>query len=243
MVKLPPAFAPTRPQIAAMAGITTLMLVLGMTAPAAMVNMNLSAHDVGGVIMPPGMIMDFDTPAQSMRDMGAIHPRLVSYEAPADARGDQVLEPRIENGVKVFDIEASVIRWNILGDETVEAYAYNNQIPGRRLTLVQGDRVRINFTNGLPESSTIHWHGLVLPNEMDGAAEITQEPVPPGGSYVYEFDVVQSGTYFYHTHDHTDRQQALGLYGALLIEPRDPAAVLTADYDYTIQLQEWLKRE
>ncbi|MBA3518918.1 MAG: multicopper oxidase domain-containing protein [Rhizobiales bacterium] len=243
MATLPPAFAPTRPQIAAMAGITTLMLAGGFAAPMAMVNMSLSAHDVGGVIMPPGMIMDFDTPGESMRDMGAIHPRLVSYEAPADARGDQVLEPRIENGVKVFDIEASVIRWNILGDETVEAYAYNNQVPGPRLALVQGDRVRINFTNRLPESTTVHWHGLILPNEMDGPAEITQEPIPPGGRYTYAFDVIQSGTYFYHTHDHADRQQALGLYGALLIEPRDPAAALPADYDYTIQLQEWLKRE
>ena len=78
---------------------------------------------------------------------------------------------------------------------------------------------------------------------MDGPAKITQESVPPSGSYTYEFTVGQSGTYFYHSHDHPDRQQALGLYGALLIAPKDSGAEVKADLDYTIRLQEWLKRE
>jgi FtsP/CotA-like multicopper oxidase with cupredoxin domain len=97
--------------------------------------------------------------------------------------------------------------------------------------------------NSLPESTTVHWHGLMVPNKMDGPVKITQEPVPPGGSYSYEFDVGQSGTYFYHSLDHPDRQQALGLYGALLISPKDPATEVRADLDYTIQFEEWLKRE
>jgi FtsP/CotA-like multicopper oxidase with cupredoxin domain len=78
---------------------------------------------------------------------------------------------------------------------------------------------------------------------MDGPSKITQAPIPPRGSYVYEFDVDQAGTYFYHTHDHADRQQAFGLYGALLIARRNPSDEPKADLDYTIQLQEWLKRE
>jgi len=153
-----------------------------------------------------------------------------------------VLQPKIENGVKIFDIEASVIKWNILPDVTVDGFAYNRQIPGPRLELTEGDRVRINFRNALPETTTVHWHGLILPNAMDGPAEITQAPIPPGGSYVYEFTVGQSGSYFYHSHDHSDRQQGLGLYGALIIAPRDPAAEPKADLEYTIALQEWLKR-
>ena len=199
---------------------------------------------VGGVIMPPGMIMDFNTPAETMRSMGAVLPRDITYRAPIEARGDQLLEPRLENGVKVFDIESSVIRWSILPDETVEAFAYNNQVPGPRLQVTEGDRVRINFRNRLPETTTVHWHGLILPNEMDGPANITQEPIPSGGSYTYEFTVGQAGTFFYHSHDEPDRQQALGLYGALLIAPRDPTnAPAPADYDIVVQLQEWLKRE
>ena len=231
----------TAPQLTAVAGVTALMLLAGLVVPGFHVNLSLSAHDVGGRIMPPGMIMDFDTPAAAMRDMSAIHPRQVAYRAGKDARGDTVLEARIENGVKVFDIEASVIRWTILDGVEVDAYAFNRLVPGPRLQLVEGDRVRINFRNALPESTTVHWHGLIVPNEMDGPAEITQKPVPPSGSYRYEYTVQQSGTFFYHTHDHADRQQAFGLYGALLIEPRGSTEP-RADLEYTIQLQEWLKR-
>ncbi len=79
---------------------------------------------------------------------------------------------------------------------------------------------------------------------MDGPAEITQPPIEPGQSYTYEFTTQQQGTYFYHTHDHVDRQQALGLYGALIVDPKTPIASTPAyDMEYTIQLQEWLERE
>lgn len=233
----------TAPQLAALAGVTSFLLLSGMVIPGFSVNLGLSARDVDGSIMPPGMINTFDLPGEAMKDMAAVKPRHVVYAAAPDAKGDRILEPRIENGVKVFDIKAEIIRWNILPDVAVEAYAYNRQVPGPRLQVTEGDHVRINFRNALPESTTVHWHGLILPNEMDGPAKVTQDPVPPGGSYTYEFDVGQSGTYFYHSHDHPDRQQALGLYGALLIAPKDSTAEVRADIDYTIQLQEWLKRE
>jgi FtsP/CotA-like multicopper oxidase with cupredoxin domain len=233
----------TLPQLVALAGVTSFLLISGMVVPGFSVNLGLSARDVDGAIMPPGMINTFDLPGEAMKDMAAVKPRQVVYKAPADAKGDRVLEPRIEDGVKVFDIEASIIQWNILPDVAVEAYAYNRQVPGPRLQLTEGDHVRINFHNALPETTTVHWHGLIVPNEMDGPAKITQKPVPPGGSYTYEFTVGQSGTYFYHSHDHPDRQQALGLYGALLIAPKNPDAEVRADFDYTVQLQEWLKRE
>ncbi|RTL75148.1 MAG: DUF4396 domain-containing protein [Bradyrhizobiaceae bacterium] len=233
----------TTPQLVALAGVTGFLLISGMVIPGFSVNLGLSARDVDASIMPPGMINTFDLPGEAMKDMAAVKPRQVTYIAPPDAKGDQVLQPRIENGVKVFELEASVIRWNILPDVAVDAYAYNHQVPGPRLQMTEGDHVRINFHNNLPESTTVHWHGLIVPNEMDGPAKITQDPVPPGGSYTYEFTVGQSGTYFYHSHDHPDRQQALGLYGALLIAPKDPSAEVKADLDYTIQLQEWLKRE
>ena len=212
-------FDATFPQLAAVSGVSLIALALGMVAPANWVNLTLSARDVGGAIMPPGMIMDRDTPAEAMLDMAAVHPRLVSARYGLDARGDTELEPRLEDGVKVFDLETSVIRWTILPGTTVDAYALNGQVPGPRLHFKEGDRVRINVTNRLPESTTIHWHGLILPNEMDGPAEITQEPIEPGETYSYEFTAIQSGTYFYHSHDHVDRQQALGLYGALIIDP------------------------
>jgi FtsP/CotA-like multicopper oxidase with cupredoxin domain len=235
--------AVTKPQLAAVCMTTLLMLLGGMTVPSLFVNMNLSARDVGGAIMPPGMIMGWDTPGEAMRDMAAVHPRLVTTRAEPQARGDLPLEPKLEGGVKVFELEAGVVRWNILPDVKVEGYAFNGQVPGPRLHVTEGDRVRIKVTNRLPESTTVHWHGLILPNEMDGPAKITQAPIPPGGNYTYEFTTGQAGTFFYHTHDHADRQQALGLYGALIIDPKDPSRELVADKEYVIQLQEWLKRE
>jgi manganese oxidase len=234
---------PTRPQLVAVSLCTTLLLLFGMALPALFVNMRLSARDVGGAIMPPGMIMGWDTPGDAMRDMAAIHPRLVRAKAAAADRGDRPLEGVVVDGVRQFELETSVVRWNILPNVPVEAYAFNGQVPGPRLRVTEGERVRIKVTNRLPESTTVHWHGLILANNMDGPAKITQAPIPPGGSYTYEFTTEQSGTFFYHTHDHADRQQALGLYGALIIDPKTPAADERADKEYVAQLQEWLKRE
>jgi FtsP/CotA-like multicopper oxidase with cupredoxin domain len=235
----------TRPQIAVVAVLTTLALVAAILWSASYANLSIGADDVDGAVMPPGMIMTRDMPAAAMRDMAAVDPDEVSYTAPRDAKGDQPLEPRIEDGVKVFDLETSVIEWNILPDERVMAYAFNRQVPGPRIRVTEGDRIRINVTNHLPESTTVHWHGLILPNEMDGPAEITQDPIEPGETYTYEFTTQQFGTFFYHTHDHVDRQQALGLYGALIIDPKDPAVDAAYGYDHelVVQLQELLERD
>jgi hypothetical protein len=233
----------TRPQLVALTLFTLFMLIGGMFVPAAFVNLGVRAEEVRGAIMPPGMIMTPETPPDAMRDMAAADRRLVSYRAPASAKGDRVLAPRIENGIKVFDLDASVIRWNILPRTQVTAYAINRQVPGPRLEFIEGDHVRINFTNHLPEPATMHWHGLVVPNRMDGPGYITQDPVPPGGRYTYEYVVQQAGTFFYHSHTRPDRQQALGLYGALIIRPRESAAEPKANYEYVVQLQEWLNRD
>ena len=223
--------------------ISVLALVAGVTFSATTTNLYLGARDVGGAIMPPGMLMLRDTPGQSMRDMSAVDPRTVSYTAPADAQGDQPLQPRVENGVKVFDLDVSVIKWNILPYKQVMAYAFNRQVPGPRIRVTQGDRVRINVTNHLPEATSVHWHGLIVPNAMDGPADITQKPIEPGQTYVYEFTTQQAGTYFYHSHKEPDRQQSLGMYGALIIDPKDSPSAPAYDMEYTIQLQEWLERE
>ncbi len=236
----------TRPQLAVVTILTVLALALGVVIPAQFVNLSLSAEDVGGAIMPPGMSMTRDTPVAAMREMSAVDPEEVSYTAPADARGDQALEPRIANdGTKVFDLTASVIDWNILPGEQVQAYAFNRQVPGPRIRVTEGDRVRVNVKNELPEATSVHWHGMILPNEMDGPADITQKPIETGESFTYEFTAERQGTYFYHSHKEPDRQQALGMYGALIVDPKDPSIEESYDYDleYTIQLQEWLEKE
>jgi FtsP/CotA-like multicopper oxidase with cupredoxin domain len=235
----------TRPQLSVIALLTMLALVLGVVLPAQKVNLGLSADEVGGAIMPPGMVMTRDTPGQAMRDMAAVDAAASSYTASVSARGDQPLAARVVGGEKVFELHADVIRWNILANQRVYAYAFNHEVPGPRIELTEGDRVRIVVRNNLPESTTVHWHGLVVPNAMDGPAEITQEPIRPGDSFTYSFVARQAGTFFYHSHDHPDRQQALGLYGALIIHPRNRARDVRYGYqhDVVIQLQEWLQRE
>jgi FtsP/CotA-like multicopper oxidase with cupredoxin domain len=233
----------TRPQLAAVTGATFFLLIIGIIAPANWFNLRLSAKEVGGLIMPPGMIMPRDTSAEKMQEMAAVHPRLVSREFGIGENGDRPLEPRVESGVKVFNLEVSVIRWYILPNVAVDAFAYNGQIPGPRLRITEGDRARIIVHSSLPEGTTVHWHGLILPNKMDGPAFITQDPIRTGDSYAYEFTAEQAGTFFYHSHDHPDRQQGLGLYGALIIDPKDRAREPKADLEYVIQLQEWLVRE
>jgi manganese oxidase len=237
------AFRATQPQIVSIGVLSVVALAFALVFSASYANLGLGAGDVGGLVMPPGMIMTRDTPGEAMRDLAAVDPEAVSYRAPVEARGDQQLEARIEDGVKVYDLEASVIEWNILPYERVMAYGFNRQVPGPRIVLTEGDRVRFNVTNHLPEPTTIHWHGLVLPNAMDGPAEITQDPIAVGDTFTYEFDVRQAGTFFYHSHAHVDRQQSLGLYGALIIEPSDPTDAVQADHELVVQLQEWNERE
>ncbi|WP_225430010.1 multicopper oxidase family protein [Deinococcus detaillensis] len=200
---------------------------------------------MGGLVMPPGMIMTSGTSLEAMQDMAAVDLSKVTYTAPATARGDQPLTPHLLNGVKVFTLETSLINWNILPGVQVAAYAVNHQVPGPRIHLTEGDRVRFVVKNVLPEATTIHWHGLAVPNSMDGAGSVTQKPIPsggsfpPGGSFTYEFTVRQAGTFFYHSHTSVDRQQGLGLYGALIVDPRSSSGMPRTDLDYTLQLQEW----
>ena len=120
-------------------------------------------------------------------------------------------------------------------------WAYGGEVPGPVLRFRQGERVRIHFTNDLPQPTTVHWHGLRVPNGMDGVPGISQAPVPPGGAFVYEFDLEDAGTYWYHPHFRSAEQQDRGLHGALVVEERDPPPV---DRDLVWLLDDWrLDRE
>ena len=133
------------------------------------------------------------------------------------------LPHRVKNGVKEFHLVAEPVERELGPGMTGYLWGYNGQSPGPTIEAVEGDRVRIFVTNKLPEHTTIHWHGMILPCGMDGVTGLTQPGIPPGKTFVYEFDLVKSGTFMYHPHADEMVQMAMGMMGFFVIHPKDPA--------------------
>ncbi|MDQ3483388.1 MAG: multicopper oxidase family protein [Pseudomonadota bacterium] len=121
-------------------------------------------------------------------------------------------------------------------DTNVNVWAYNGQVPGPELRVRQGDRLRLTLENRLDEETTIHWHGVRVPNAMDGVPHLTQAPVRPGGSFTYDFVVHDAGTYWYHPHQRSFEQVGRGLYAPLIVDEKEPIQV---DRDLTWVLDDW----
>lgn len=143
---------------------------------------------------------------------------------------------RVENGVKVFALVAEHVKREFLPGKVVDVWGYNGSMPGPTIEVMEGDRVRIHFTNNLPEVSTVHWHGLEVPIEMDGVPAISQPLVQPGGTFTYEFTLRQHGTFFYHSH--MPMQEMMGMIGFFIIHPRVPYEP-PVEKDFGLILQEW----
>jgi FtsP/CotA-like multicopper oxidase with cupredoxin domain len=144
--------------------------------------------------------------------------------------GPQEAEITREGDWKAVHLTASKFEWQFRADqEPVEVWGYNQQIPGPTLRLREGDKLRVYFRNDLDEPSSIHWHGLIVPYSMDGVGGLTQPPVMPGETFVYELTVPSTpGTFMYHAHMNDMEQVSMGLSGAFIVEPRDGGA---GDYD------------
>jgi FtsP/CotA-like multicopper oxidase with cupredoxin domain len=122
-----------------------------------------------------------------------------------------------------IDLEAVVTNMEIVPGKTTPVWTYNGLLPGPLIKLDVGDRLIVHFTNKLSADTTIHWHGLRVPNTMDGAPGFTQDPIPPGGTFTYDFVVPDAGTFWYHPHSDSAAQVGYGLYGALVVnDPADP---------------------
>jgi FtsP/CotA-like multicopper oxidase with cupredoxin domain len=122
------------------------------------------------------------------------------------------------------------------GRPATPVWAYGGSLPGPTLRLRQGERLTRRFVNGLPQASTVHWHGVRLPNAVDGVPGLTQESVQPGGEFLYEFVAPDAGTYWYHSHDRSWEQVARGLAGPLIVEEADRPET---DRDETLVLDDW----
>lgn len=122
------------------------------------------------------------------------------------------------------------------GNPEVKVWSYNGEVPGPAIRVRQGERLRVTLENGLREDTTIHWHGVRVPNAMDGVAGLTQDPVRPGGTFTYEFVAHDAGTFWYHPHHRSFEQVGRGLYAPLIVEEREPILV---DRDLTWVLDDW----
>jgi uncharacterized cupredoxin-like copper-binding protein len=152
-----------------------------------------------------------------------------------EGKGNQVLEPEMDGDVKVFELTADELEWEVAPGQFEQGMAYNGQIPGPRLEANLGDTVRIILNNDLEVPTAIHSHGLVLPVSQDGVPGLTQEPVMPGESFTYEYTLRNSGSHMYHSHFDSALQVPSGLLGALIVHDDDEPEV---DLDYTMILND-----
>src|SRR5687768_11846726 len=127
---------------------------------------------------------------------------------------------KVVDGVKVFHLYAEAVEHELVSGLVIEAWGYNGRTPGPTIEVTEGDRCRFYVTNRLPEETTIHWHGVFLPNGMDGVGGLTQKSIPPGETYVYEYTFTKAGTFMYHPHFDEMTQIALGMSGMIVVHPR-----------------------
>lgn len=145
------------------------------------------------------------------------------------------LPHQMKNGVKEFHLVAEPVVREFAPGMVAHMWGYNGQSPGPTLECVEGDRIRIFVTNKLPEHTTIHWHGVLLPSGMDGVGGLSQPHIKPGQTYVYEFTMKKSGTFMYHPHADEMVQMAMGMMGFLVVHPKNPE-FMKVDRDYVFLL-------
>ena len=149
--------------------------------------------------------------------------------------GNQPLEPTIDGDTKVFDLTIDAMNWQIDAmKEPVAALGYNKSWPGPALRVTEGDKVRVNFTNNLDETTGVHFHGIDFADfRMDGIPFVTQLPITPGETFTYEFVASPSGSHMYHSHHNATDQVGRGLLGAFIVDPADPAERYDQKYGVT----------
>jgi hypothetical protein len=161
-----------------------------------------------------------------------------AFPAKTAGLGGQPLEFRREGEFKVFDLVAKKVQWEVSPGEFFEAWGYNGVVPGPEIRVTEGDRVRVVIKNELDESTSIHFHGQIVPIAMDGVPFIAQPPIKSGTNFTCEFSARPSGSHMYHSHHNATKQVGLGLLGAFIVEPKDPTTRPAFDKEYTLILND-----
>ena len=181
------------------------------------------------------------TQDMTVDEMDAMHDASVkAFPAATEGLGGQPLEFVMDGDVKVFELTCQLAQWEVTPGQRVEAWTYNGVVPGPEIRVTEGDTIRVLVHNELPQSTAVHWHGLMVPNAMDGVPGITQPPIKPGETFTYEFPIRDgnAGTHMYHAHYNSAEQVVKGMLGAFIVEPKDPATRPAFDREYTIVLND-----
>jgi plastocyanin len=182
------------------------------------------------------------SPAQSMTAQEMLEhdaARTGAFPAETAGKGNVVLEPEIlADGTKRWELTASVFQWETEPGVFVEAWGYNQMVPGPQLRAEIGDHIQIVLHNELPAPTTIHSHGLIVPNDMDGVPAINQTAVMPGETFTYDYVLRNTGSHMYHSHFMAQRQVPMGLLGAFVVTDPDEPRDTDQDVDYTMILND-----
>jgi FtsP/CotA-like multicopper oxidase with cupredoxin domain len=146
---------------------------------------------------------------------------------------------RVVDGVKVYHLIAEEVDHEFAPGLRARCWGYNGRVHGPTIEAVEGDRVRVYVTNKLAAPTTVHWHGIFLPNGMDGVGGLNQRTIAPGETFRYEWTFKQSGTFMYHSHHDEMTQMAMGMMGMIVVHPRRPPPGYRVDRDFVIMLSEW----
>ncbi len=208
---------------AALAGASML---LARTQPAVAGQADVTgqgwARSYSGTTLPP------QAPGEPGRDY-----------TPTITPGGATLPFKVVDGVKVFHLVAQEVEHEFAPGLKARCWGYNGRVHGPTLEAVEGDRVRVYVTNELAAATTVHWHGVFLPNGMDGVGGLTQPSIKPGETFKYEWTFRQHGTLMYHSHHDEMTQMALGLMGMIVVHPRRPSPGYKVDRDFVMLLSEW----
>ncbi len=185
------------------------------------------------------------TSVSAREPAGASAGRAVARRAVAPGRQLPVVTPngstlpwRVVDGVKVGHLIAQPVEHEFAPGMRAQCWGYNGSTPGPTIEAVEGDRLRLYVTNRLPEPTTVHWHGVLLPNGMDGVAGLNQPVIGVGETFMYEFVARHAGTFMYHPHFDEMTQIALGMAGMFIVHPRRPRGP-RVDRDFVLMTHEW----
>ncbi len=212
----------------------TVQLALGDLAPGTYeVFCSIAGHEASGMVTSltitgegegtpaagaagghDGMDMDYAAMDAAMMES------MLAFPAETEGKGNPILEPTEirADGTKVFDLTAEIVDWEVEPGKFVEAWTYNGVVPAPQILLDRGDDIEVRVVNNLPLGTDIHWHGVHTPNDQDGVAPYTQDLIPPnGGTYTYEFTVVDDAIGMYHAHNHAQIQVVNGMFGVFRV--------------------------